>query len=91
MKARARVIISGRVQGVYYRSCMKDEARNLGLCGWVKNRRDGSVEGVLEGNREDIERLIEWCGKGPPLAEVSGVAVEWEDFAGEFSGFRIVF
>ncbi len=91
MKVRAHVIISGRVQGVYYRSSMKDEALALGVCGWVKNRPDGSVEGVLEGGREQVEKLIEWCRQGPPMAEVTDVVADWSDFTGEFTGFKIAF
>mgnify|MGYP005842755883 CR=1 FL=1 len=91
MKVRAHVTIRGRVQGVYYRSSMKDEAQALGICGWVKNKPDGSVEGILEGRREDVEKLIEWCRQGPPMAEVSTVTTEWKDFTGKFSGFKIAF
>lgn len=88
-EARARVIISGKVQGVYYRVETRDQAVSLGVGGWVRNLRDGRVEGLFEGERGSVEKLIEWCRQGPPRADVSDVAVEWQDCRNEFSGFEI--
>lgn len=69
--------IEGRVQGVFYRHSTKIEARALGLYGWVRNMDDGSVELEVEGPREAVEQLIEWCRKGPPNAKVVNVDVAW--------------
>ena len=90
-KARARLVVNGRVQGVYFRAETHDQAAALGLTGWVKNRPDRSVETVAEGSREKIEKLIDWCRQGPPRAEVSDVNVTWETFTGEFDEFKIIY
>ena len=87
---RAHVIVTGLVQGVYYRVTVRQEARTLGITGWVKNRPDGTVEAMLEGEKEKVVKLIDWCRQGPPASQVSGVQVEWGDFRGEYQGFRIV-
>ncbi len=88
-QARVHLLISGRVQGVYYRAHTRDEAKQRGLTGWVKNLTDGRVEAVVEGNVEDIQSLISWCRQGPPRAAVTDVAVEKETHQGEFSDFTI--
>ncbi len=90
-KVRAHVIISGMVQGVYFRAETRDQALWLGVTGWVKNKPDGRVEGLFEGEREGVEKLISWCRQGPPEAEVSDVAVTWESYRGEFPKFKITF
>jgi acylphosphatase len=82
-KARARVTIRGRVQGVFFRAETRDRAHSLGLAGWVRNVPDGSVEAVFEGEREKIESLIAWCRRGPSLAEVDDVQIAWEGPRGE--------
>lgn len=89
MKRRAHLFISGRVQGVFFRANTRDEARRLGLFGWVRNLPDGRVEAVVEGEEGKIKELITWCHEGPPGADVRGVEVRWEDFRGEFSDFTI--
>lgn len=88
-KARAHVIISGKVQGVYFRVETREQALALRVAGWVRNRPDGTVEGIFEGDREKVEKLIHWCRQGPPKAEVSGVQTEWEEYLGDFTGFKI--
>jgi len=88
-KARARVIIRGFVQGVFFRASTRDVAKRLGLTGWVKNLSDGSVEAVFEGEREKVEEAVRWCYKGPPGASVRDVDEEWSDYKGEFSSFEI--
>ena len=88
-KVRAELKITGRVQGVFYRHSTKETAIQLGLTGWAKNCSDGSVEAVFEGQREAVDSGIEWCRQGPPAAHVSEVAVDWQDFRDEFSGFEI--
>jgi acylphosphatase len=81
--ARAHVVVHGRVQGVFFRAETRDRARSLGLAGWVRNTSDGSVEAVFEGDRERIESLVEWCRRGPSLADVDDVEVTWEEPRGE--------
>ncbi|MDG5974077.1 acylphosphatase [Hydrogenophaga taeniospiralis CCUG 15921] len=78
--------ITGRVQGVGYRWHMTDEARRLGLTGWVRNRRDGSVEAVVSGPAGAVHALIEWARRGPSLARVDEVVVG--DAEGAFEGFE---
>jgi acylphosphatase len=90
-KARAHVIISGRVQGVFFRMETKRAADGFGVFGWVKNLLDGNVAAVFEGDRERVDAVLEWCREGPPNADVSEVKVDWEDYTGEFSGFNIDF
>jgi len=90
-KVRAHVIISGKVQGVYFRAKAQEQAVGLEVSGWIRNRPGGTVEGVFEGNRENVEKLIDWCRLGPPRAIVSDVQVEWGDYRGEFSGFAIAY
>lgn len=67
------MIISGRVQGVYYRQSSKEQADRLGLSGWVRNRHNGTVEAVVEGAPDAVAAFIEWCHRGPPHARVDGV------------------
>ncbi len=88
-KARAHLRISGRVQGVYYRASMVQEAQKLGLTGWVRNRDDGSVETVAEGARADIEALIAWSHHGPAGARVDKIEVQWEVPDHSFFGFVV--
>lgn len=88
-KVRARVYITGWVQGVFFRSETQDEATRQGVTGWVRNLPDGRVEAVFEGEKGRVDRLIEFCRRGPPGARVAKVEVVWEDYRGEFRGFRI--
>ena len=80
-----RLVITGRVQGVGFRYAMAAQARRLGVSGWVRNRRDGSVEAMIAGNPTQIEAMLAWSRKGPDLAWVDAVAVE--PGSGEYSGF----
>jgi acylphosphatase len=90
-KVRARVIVEGRVQGVFFRAHTQEVALGLGLRGWVKNRRDGRVEVLLEGDKAKVDRMIQWCHQGPSGARVTGVRVAWENYAGEFEDFSIAY
>jgi acylphosphatase len=89
LKARARILITGLVQGVLFRRRITDVARRIGITGWVRNLQDGRVESVAEGEKEMLEELVRFCHVGPPGAKVSGVEVEWSEFKGEFRGFKI--
>jgi acylphosphatase len=86
---RARVRVHGRVQGVFFRVETRDRARSLGLAGWVRNCGDGSVEAVFEGERERVQSMVDWCGRGPSGAGVETIDVVWEEPASE-DGFRVV-
>ena len=85
---RRRVIVSGRVQGVFFRDTVSGEARARGVAGWIANLDDGRVEAVFEGEPEDIEALIELCRRGPERADVEDVEVLEEEFEG-LQGFRV--
>jgi acylphosphatase len=86
---RVQATVAGRVQGVAFRWYTRDTASSLGICGWVRNLPDGSVEIVAEGPRDRIEQLLAWCRKGPSLAVVRDVQVNFEQPTGEFSSFSI--
>jgi len=89
LKVRAHVVVSGRVQGVFFRSETQDEAYRQNVTGWVRNLPDGRVEAVFEGEKDKVDALIEFCRRGPPGARVARVEVVWEHFTGEFRDFRI--
>ena len=87
--ARVHIFVGGRVQGVFFRQNMRNVARGLSLTGWVRNLYDGRVEAVAEGEKEKIERLLLWCHRGPPHAQVSDVEVIFEDYTGEYGTYEI--
>lgn len=89
--ARAQVLVSGRVQGVFFRAHTRDEARALGLKGWVRNLPDGRVAAVFEGERTKIDRMLAWCHQGPPYAAVDEVLVNWQPYQGDLEDFRIAY
>ena len=82
--------ISGQVQGVFFRSSAKEEADRWGLAGWVRNNEDGSVEVMAVGLRERLNKFVKWCKKGPPLAKVENVEVDWRPEDMDFEGFEIL-
>ncbi|MBW3614896.1 MAG: acylphosphatase [Actinobacteria bacterium] len=86
---RRRVVVDGRVQGVFFRETCRREATGAGVAGWAANRSDGKVEAVFEGPVEAVDRLVEWCRRGPPSARVLDVTVRDETPRGEH-GFRVV-
>ena len=90
MVRKAVIVVSGIVQGVYYRYNTKDRADALGLGGTVRNLPDGSVEVVAEGEEGQIQALIKWCGRGPLGARVDRVDVKWGESSGAFRGFSIL-
>jgi acylphosphatase len=90
MKTQLHVMISGRVQGVWYRASTKQKAEELGLAGWVKNTVDGNVEAVFEGEESTVNEMISWCRIGPPLAQVDDVKIIRKCVGGNFTGFTIL-
>jgi len=89
-KKRLRIIAQGKVQGVSFRYYTKDAAQALGLTGFVKNREDGSVEIIAEGDESKLAKLLKWSYDGPGAAEVSSVQKEWLEPSGEFNDFLII-
>ncbi len=89
MKVRAHAFVSGRVQGVFFRSETRYEANRRNVAGWVRNMSDGRVEAVFEGEKEDVEKVIDFCRRGPPGARVTKVDIQWEGYTREFRDFKI--
>jgi acylphosphatase len=83
------VIISGRVQGVFFRAETERKASSLNLTGWVRNMPDRHVEAVFEGEEKAVDQMITWCHSGPPLARVDHVIVEDAPYTGKFQSFRV--
>ena len=90
LKVRAHVYVTGSVQGVFFRAETSDLAHRLNLGGWVRNRSDGRVEAVFEGERDAVEKAVDFCRRGPPGASVQDLEIRWEDWKGEFRGFEIL-
>ncbi len=88
---RIRIIVTGKVQGVFFRQALKVMAKKNDIFGWVKNLKDGRVEAVLEGAEEKINRLVEWSHGGPANARVEDVEIHNEKFSGEFSKFDVLY
>ena len=88
-KERVHAIIHGRVQGVFFRASTQEKAIELGLTGWVRNIADGKVELLAEGEKEKLEKLIDWCRIGPKHAQVMDVETRWEPYAGQYKEFTI--
>lgn len=86
---RVRAIVTGRVQGVYFRTYTQDEAQKKGLAGWVRNLPDGSVESTIEGEAAVVDEMVEWLRGGTPMAEVEGVETFEEEPLNEQSSFNI--
>lgn len=87
---QAHIFISGFVQGVSFRHFIRSEAQEHGVTGWVRNTNDGKVEAVLQGRRENVEKMIRLCRKGPFLAEVKNVEVSLEEIIEKYGDFEIV-
>jgi acylphosphatase len=90
MNVRVGVRISGRVQGVSYRYATWQQARSLGVSGWVRNLAGGDVEVCIEGEESAVTALVEWCSSGPPAARVEQVTISRQEYTGEFQGFMIM-
>ena len=89
MEQRVLILVKGRVQGVYFRASAKQTATELNIRGHVENLSDGDVRIVAEGETENLEKLIKWCGEGPPGAKVESVELKWLPPDGGFIDFRI--
>ena len=87
-KARAHVLVSGIVQGVFFRQRTKQVAEKMGVNGWVRNMSDGRVEAVFEGEEQAVKALVEYCHHGPSSAFVTNVDVQWEPYHAEFNSFE---
>ena len=88
---RAHVLITGSVQGVFFRASTKQKADSLGLKGWVKNLENDTVEVVFEGPEDKVKEMLDWCSKGPSSARVDDLKTYMEEYTGEFEGFGYVF
>ena len=88
MKVRAHLLVSGRVQGVFFRQSTQVEAQSLGVNGWVRNLMDGRVEAVFEGEEHAVKMLVNYCRQGPPAARVTNLDVSYGPYKGEFSDFK---
>lgn len=88
-RTRARVRVSGRVQGVFFRDSTREKAEELGLSGYVTNTPDGDVEALFEGPSEGVEEMVRWCEQGPPNASVENVDVDHEPAQGDLKGFEV--
>ncbi len=86
-QVRVHLTIEGWVQGVFFRTSTVQEAKRLGVKGWVRNRPDGSVEVVAAGKKRKIDELVHWCHQGPAGAQVRNVQVEWEDYLNNLETF----
>jgi len=91
MRKRIIILVSGIVQGVFFRSSTQKKARKLSLTGFVKNEPDGKVKIVAEGEEKSLEELIKWAKRGPMLAKVNGIEVKWDKAQGEFEDFKIMY
>jgi acylphosphatase len=89
MKVNVHVLISGRVQGVWFRASTRQKAEQLGIKGWVRNTSDGRVEAVFEGQEELVREIVEWCYHGPPMAKVSNVEVKKQDSTEDYDSFSV--
>jgi acylphosphatase len=85
---RKRVVVSGRVQGVFFRDTLRRRADAAGVAGWVENRADGAVEAIFEGDAEAVDQLVDFCRRGPSRAEVDSVEVTGEEPEG-LTGFDV--
>ncbi len=89
MMVRAHVFISGMVQGVFFRSETRHEAKKHDVNGWICNVPDGRVEAVFEGEEKNVKEIIEFCRRGPSGARVTNVDITWENYTGKFRNFEV--
>ncbi len=86
----AAVLVTGKVQGVFYRLNTKQKAEELGIRGWVRNLPDGSVEAFFQGPTAAVKQMIEWCWKGPEAANVNNVKVDWVSSENQYTDFQVL-
>ena len=89
MKSRAHIFISGKVQGVFFRENTRKKAAEFGLSGFVRNLSNGKVEAIFEGEKEKIEKIIQWIKKEPETAQIENIEIDWQNYQGEFENFEI--
>jgi acylphosphatase len=87
--ASLRATVSGRVHGVFFRAFVESLAEELNLTGYVRNLPDGTVEVRAEGERQQLDRLVGYLRKGPPVSRVDGVKTDWTEYTGNFKDFRV--
>lgn len=87
---QARLLISGKVQGVFYRASCEEVALKYGLNGWVRNLSSGQVEVVVQGEEDKVKKLIEWCKKGPPHASIANIDIKWEEVMKQLQSFEVL-
>ena len=90
-KVRAHVVIHGRVQGVFFRVETQRAAGRYNVSGWVRNKHDGTVEAVFEGEKARVDEILQWCHQGSPGAVVDRVDLEWEAYSGDSPNFEITY
>ncbi len=90
-KVRAKAIVSGRVQGVFFRASTQDTARKFEVSGWVRNLPNGNVEALFEGEREKVDMIVNWCRNGPEFARVDEVDISFEAYKGDLHSFEIIY
>jgi acylphosphatase len=87
---RAHVMVSGQVQGVFFRDSTRQKAEELGLAGWVKNTSDGQVEALFEGPSQKVREMVRWCEEGPQQASVENVDTDFEAADGDLEAFEVL-
>ena len=87
---RAHVMVSGQVQGVFFRDSTRQKAQELGLAGWVKNTPEGRVEALFEGPSDRVREMVRWCEEGPQQASVEDVDTDFESATGDLEGFEVL-
>lgn len=88
-KVGAHILVSGRVQGVAFRYYARNIASQLGVSGWIKNLPDGKVELLVEGSKNSVEEMVEWCKRGSRMAEVEDIEVDWLPYSGKYNEFQL--
>ena len=83
-----RLVIHGRVQGVFFRDSMRGEAQRLGISGWVRNRSDGTVEAAMQGESSAVDAIVQWAHRGPQHARVERVEIEQDE--GSYNSFDVI-
>ena len=89
IKTRAHIVVSGRVQGVFFRAGALQKARELGVTGWIHNTIDGKVESICEGEKELVDQFVQWCREGTQFASVESCEATYGEYQGEFDDFEI--